>query len=338
MNAAQPTPSPMQARTVAAASLPVIDIGGLSSSRLADRQAVARQIRAACIDYGFFYVAGHGVPQGLMDAALEQGRAFFSQPDEKKAEVARTRSFCNRGWDPLQSEALGLTTPPDLKETLFLGLDLPPDHPAVLARRFNHGPNQWPADLPGFKPTMRAYHAALRDVSERMMGGLALALGLPEDHFAGFNRDPLSTIRMLHYPPHPADAQAQQAGAGAHTDFGALTFLLQDDNGGLQVQGLDGQWISAPPLPGTFVFNIGDAIARWTNDLFRSTLHRVVNVSGRERYSVPFFYSGNPDHPLECLPGCLQPGQAPRYAPTTVEAHMTACYRKARDAAAAYAA
>lgn len=328
--------STLQAKAVSAASLPVIDIAGLSSSTPADRQAVGRAIREACIEYGFFYVTGHGVPQGLMDAVLAQGAAFFGQPDEKKAEVARTKSFCNRGWDPLKSEALGLTAPPDLKETLFLGLDLPADHPAVVARRFNHGPNQWPADLPGFKPTLRAYHAALRDVSERMMVGLALALGLPEDHFAAFDRDPLSTMRMLHYPPHPADAEAAQAGAGAHTDFGALTFLLQDDNGGLQVQGLDGEWIAALPIRGSFVFNIGDAIARWTNDLFRSTLHRVVNVSGQERYSVAFFYSGHPDHKLEALPGTLAPGATPKYPPTTVEAHMTECYHRARSAATGY--
>lgn len=327
--------SSLQAKTVSTVSLPVIDISGLSSSNLADRQAVGRQIRAACIEYGFFYVDGHGVPQGLLDAALQQGEAFFSQPDDDKAKVARTHSFCNRGWDPLKAESLGLDVP-DNKETLFLGLDLPLDHPAVVAGRFNHGPNQWPSDLPGFKPTMRAYHAALRDVSERMMVGLALALNLPEDHFKDFNDTPLSTIRMLHYPPQAVGASQDAIGAGSHTDFGALTFLLQDNNSGLQVQGLNGDWISAPPIPGTFVFNIGDAIAHWTNDLFRSTLHRVVNVSGNERYSVPFFYSGNPDHQLECLPGCLKEGESPKYPPTTVEAHMTECYHRARAAASSY--
>ncbi|TCP02427.1 isopenicillin N synthase family dioxygenase [Caldimonas thermodepolymerans] len=327
--------SPFEARTMSTASLPVIDISGLSSSKHEDRKAVGAQIRAACIEYGFFYVSGHGVPQGLMDAALEQTRAFFAQPDEQKAKVARTKSFCNRGWDPLKAESLGLDVP-DNKETLFLGLDLPLDHPAVVARRFNHGPNQWPEGLPGFKTTMRAYHAALRDVSERMMVGLALALDLPEDYFEDFNDTPLSTMRLLHYPPQPVNAGREQVGAGAHTDFGALTFLLQDENGGLQVQGLDGEWISAPPIPGTYVFNIGDAIARWTNDLFRSTLHRVINVSGKERYSVPFFYSGNPDHVLECLPGCLKAGESPRYPAVTVEKHMQECYRRAREAASSY--
>lgn len=322
------------AETVSATELPVIDIGGLSSSRHEDRIVVAARMRAACIDKGFFYIVGHGVPQGLMDAAQAQARQFFDLPAAEKAKVAKSRSTCNRGWEPLKSQSLDLDAPPDLKENFYLGLDLPPEHPMVAAGRFNYGPNQWPENLPGFRPTMAAYHAALRDVSETVMKGLALSLHLPEDYFRAFNRDPLSTMRLLHYPPHPADAAEGQAGAGAHTDFGTLTLLLQDDNGGLQVRNADGTWINATPLPGSFVFNIGDAIARWTNDLYRSTLHRVINVSGRERYSMAFFFSGHADHPLACLPGCLAPGETPKYPTVTVEEHMRECYRASYAAAA----
>jgi len=323
-----------QAQTVSRNELPVIDISSLSSSRRADRQAVAARIRAACIDKGFFYIVGHGVPQGLMDAAQAQAKIFFDLPEPEKAKIAKSKSSCNRGWEPLKSQSLDIHAPPDLKENFYLGLELAPDHPMVAAGRFNYGPNQWPENLAGFRPTMRAYHAALRDVSETIMLGLALSLDLPEDYFRDFNRDPLSTMRLLHYPPHPADAAEGQAGAGAHTDYGALTLLLQDDNGGLQVRDADGTWINATPLPGSFVFNIGDAIARWTNDLYRSTLHRVINISGRERYSMAFFFSGNADHPLSCLPGCLAPGAAPKYPPVTVEQHMRDCYRASYDAAA----
>ncbi len=326
-----------QAATVSVTELPIIDIGGLSSSRREDRQAVGDRIRAACIDKGFFYITGHGVPQGLMDAAQEQTRCFFDLPESEKAKIARSKSICNRGWEPLKSQSLDIHAPPDLKENFYLGLELPLDHPMVAAGRFNYGPNQWPENLPGFRPTLRAYHAALRDVSETVMKGLALALRLPEDYFHDFNREPLSTMRLLHYPPHPADAADGQAGAGAHTDYGALTLLLQDDNGGLQVRNADGTWLNATPLPGAFVFNIGDAIARWTNDLFRSTVHRVINVSGRERYSMAFFFSGNADHPLSCLPGCLEPGAVPRYRTVTVEQHMRECYSASYGAAAAMA-
>lgn len=327
-------PDTLSAAEISPNQLPVIDISGLASSKAEDRKAVGDKIRAACIDNGFFYISNHGISQGLIEAVEQQARGFFSQPDEAKAQVAKTQSKCNRGWEPLKAQSLDVTAPPDLKETFYLGLDLPLDHPMVVAGKFNYGPNQWPVDLPGFKPTMRAYHAAMLDLGERLMVGLALSLELPEDYFEGFDRDPLSTLRLLYYPPQPVDALANQIGAGAHTDYGTLTMLLQDANGGLQVRDVDGTWIHAKPIPGTFVVNIGDAIARWTNDLYRSTLHRVVNVSGKERHSIPFFYSGNADHPLACIPSCLKPGETPKYPTVTVAEHMQEMYSRSYGAAA----
>ncbi len=324
----------LEAADVSANQLPVIDVGGLSSSKLEARKAVAREIRAACTNNGFFYIANHGIPQGLIEAVQTQTRAFFDRPIVEKQKVSKSLSKCNRGWEPLGAQTLDPNAPPDLKETYYMGLELPLDHPAVAAGKFNHGPNLWPQDMPGFKPTMNGYHAAMRDLSERIMVGLALSLDLSENYFDGFNRDPLSTLRLLHYPPHPVDAAKGQAGAGAHTDYGALTLLLQDANGGLQVRDLDNTWIHATPIPETFVFNIGDAIARWTNDLYRSTVHRVVNVSGNRRYSVPFFYSGNADHRLECFSNCLKPGETPKYPPATVEQHMREMYARSYAIAA----
>jgi len=176
---------------------------------------------------------------------------------------------------------------------------------------------------------MQAYLNVMLDLSARMMGGIALSLDLPEQYFAGFCNDAMATVRLLHYPPQPAGARPGQKGAGAHTDFGGLTLLRQDNVGGLQVwdQASDG-WIHADPLPGTYVVNLGDMISRWTNDRYRSTIHRVVNASGRERYSVPFFYTGNYAHKVECIPTCLGPGETPKYPPITVEAHMREMYRQ----------
>lgn len=315
----------LEAATVETGALPVIDVSGLSASDPAKRAAVGAALRAACLDKGFFYCTGHGIPQGLIDAVFAETRAFFDLPEAAKLAIDKGQSFANRGYERLRGQTLEAGAPADLKEGFYIGTELPMDDPRVVARRFNRGPNLWPADLPGFRPAMVAYFAAMLDLGERLFRGIALSLDLPEEHFAGFVRDPLATLRLLHYPPQPKDAAENEKGAGAHTDFGGLTLLLQDDVGGLQVfDTASGGWVHAQPVPGAFVVNLGDMIARWTNDRYRSTLHRVVNASGRERYSVPFFFTGNPDHEVANLVA----GEAAKYPPTTVEAHIRSMYDK----------
>lgn len=314
---------------IATTSLPLIDIAGLSASDPSRRRAVGAALREACLDKGFLYVTGHGIPAGLIAAVFDEARRFFVQPLATKALVDKSRSICNRGYEPLKAQTLEAGAPPDLKESFYLGADLPLDDPRVAARRFNRGPNLWPADMPAFAPVMRAYYAAMIELGERLMRGLALSLDLSEDYFAAFCHDPLATLRLLHYPPQPANPAPGEKGCGAHTDFGGLTLLMQDEVGGLQVHDSgSGKWIHAAPVPGAYVVNLGDMIARWTNDRYRSTLHRVVNESGRERYSIPFFYVGNPDHQVACLPNCLVSGATPRYVPVSVEGHLQEMYRR----------
>jgi isopenicillin N synthase-like dioxygenase len=322
-------PSALQAVRVSSASLPVIDIGGLTSDRQADRDAVGRALRATCVDKGFLYISNHGVSEHLVEAVFAEAAQFFALPAEEKLTVDKARSKANRGYEPLQGQTLEAGAPPDLKEGFYIGPEHAANDPRVIAGKFNHGPNLWPAKPAGFRPAMEAYFTAMAALGHRLMGGLALSLGLPEDHFAAFCTDPMVTLRLLHYPPQPPNGDPAQKGAGAHTDFGGLTMLRQDDVGGLQVwdQG-SGGWVHAAPVPGTFVVNLGDMIARWTNDQYRSTLHRVVNTSGRERYSVPVFYVGNYDHTVTCIPSCLGPGETAKYPPTTVEAHMREMYRR----------
>lgn len=317
------------------ASLPVVDISGLASSDPAARRAVADELRRACLDKGFFYAAGHGIPQLLFNDTFAEAKAFFDQPEAVKLQADKASSFCNRGYERMRGQTLEQNAPPDLKEGFYIGPDLSLDDPRVVARRFNHGPNQWPSGLPGFKRAMQAHFDAMLGLSQRLMTGIALSLDLPEDHFAEFCHQPLATLRLLHYPPQPANAAENEKGAGAHTDFGGLTLLVQDDVGGLQVwdAGSEG-WIHAAPVPGTFVVNLGDMIARWTNDRYRSTLHRVVNASGRERYSIPFFYGGNPDTLVECLPNCRASGEIAKYPPVTVEGHLASMYTRTYGASA----
>jgi isopenicillin N synthase-like dioxygenase len=319
----------LKATHISDAALPIIDVGGLSSAVPSNRLAVSQRLREACLDNGFFYVANHGVPAGLVDAVFAETKNFFDRTHEQKSEVDKRLSPCNRGYEPLRAQTLEAGAPPDLKESFYIGTELSLDDPLVVARRFNQGANLWPSDMPGFAPTMKAYFAAMQDLSERLMRGIALSLELEENYFSRFCKDAYAILRLLHYPPQPANAAPGEKGAGAHTDFGALTILLQDQVGGLQVQGnAPSEWIHATPVAGTYVVNLGDMIARWTSGRYRSTVHRVVNASGGERYSVPFFFDGRIDHVVECLPSCLAPGESPKYPPTTVEGHLQEMYRR----------
>ncbi len=313
------------------ARLPIVDIGGLASSDPAERRAVAAQLGEACREHGFFYCSGHGVPVGLIDAVVEQTRELFALPEDAKQALDKSNSPANRGYEPLGGQTLQPGAAPDRKEGFYLGEDLGPHDHRVAAGVFNAGANQWPSDLPAFRPAMVAYIAAMRVVATRVMDGLALSLGLDERFFDPFNTDPLMTLRLLRYPPDEATdaADSDAMGAGAHTDFGGITILLQADGSGLQVADpIGGGWIDAPPIEGTFVVNLGDMMSRWTNDRYRSTLHRVINTTGSERHSIPFFYSGNPDHEVRCLAPCLEPGEQPRYPPIRVQDHLREMYAR----------
>lgn len=310
-------------------NLPLIDIGDLRHDDPAAHQKIAQQLRDACQRCGFFYIHNHGIDAELIRAVQQQAERFFALPSAAKLALDKALSSCNRGYEPLRGQTLEAGSPPDLKEGFYIGNEVAADDPRVLAGKFNQGPNQWPAELADFRPVMERYFQATNAVCERLMAVLALSLELPGDHFAPLLKDAAATLRLLHYPPQPPQPAPGEKGCGAHTDFGALTLLLQDDAGGLQVQAIDsGEWIDAPPIEGTYVVNLGDLISRWTNDRYRSNRHRVINRSGRERYSVPFFYTGNLDLTVECLPVCLAPGETPRYPNVTVEQHLREMYRR----------
>lgn len=314
----------------APATLPMIDVASLTSSAPAARLAVARELRAACEQHGFFYIRNHGIPAELQARMFAATEAFFNQPMPAKLALDKALSPCNRGYEPLRAQTLEAGAPPDLKESFYIGAEVAADDPRVRAGRFNTGPNQWPDKLPGFRETMNEYFAAAYQLGATLVRGLALSLELPPAHFEAYLQGAAATLRLLHYPPQPPNPTPGEKGCGEHTDFGGITLLLQDDSGGLQVwdTGQKKAWIDAPPVPGSYVVNIGDLFERWTNGRYHSTLHRVINISGRERHSIPFFFTGNPSHLVECLPTCLAPGETPRYPPITVEQHQIQCYRR----------
>jgi isopenicillin N synthase-like dioxygenase len=297
--------------------IPVVDLAAPAAD-------AARRIHEACRDTGFFYVANHGVPAALLAAEFEWARRFFALPLEAKLALHMNNSPSFAGYEPIAGQTLDADSPPDLKESFYCAQELPDDHPYVRARLRAYGGNQWPPGLPGFRAQMLAYYAAVRALGERLMGLVALSLELPRDHFVPLYRYPAGNVRLIRYPPQPADARFNQLGAGAHTDWGGITLLAQDDIGGLEVENAAGEWIAARPIPGTFVINLGDMMKRWTNGLYHSNLHRVLNndTAGRDRYSIAYFYS--PDHyaRVECLPTCQGPDNPPKFAPCTAGEHL----------------
>lgn len=303
--------------------VPLIELGDARSGESRQAGAVAEKLRDACCSVGFFYLSGHGIPESLLDGQLEWTRRFFTLPLSVRQEVAMAKSRARRGFEPLATQVLDAGTPPDLKESFYLGRELGPEHPYVRVGLAGYGANQWPEGIPGFREQMEGYLAELAALSRDMMRILALSLELPQDYFDAMMREPMPVLRLIHYPPHPVDARANQLGAGAHTDWGALTFLLQDDSGGLEVQNAARDWVAAPPVAGTFVVNLGDMIERWTNGLYRSTMHRVLNrASGRSRYSVPYFSNPDFNARVECLPTCTDAARPPRYASCTAGQHL----------------
>ena len=268
-----------------ARGLPVIDVGPLVSGR-GDRRAVAGEIGAACREVGFFYAVGHGVGEALEDRLVAESRRFFALPLEAKREIAMERGGrAWRGWFPLGGE---LTSgQPDQKEGIYFGAELPESHPLVASGTPLHGRNLFPASLPGFREAVLDYMEAMTRLGHQLMAGISLSLGLADSHFAErYTADPLTLFRIFRYP----QARGESAwGVGEHTDYGVLTILKQDDAGGLEVRARSG-WLAAPPLPGSFVCNIGDMLDRMTRGLYRSTPHRVRNAAPRDRLSFPFFF------------------------------------------------
>jgi isopenicillin N synthase-like dioxygenase len=319
-------------------SIPVIDLKESFSSAQNNRLRVARQIDEACRDVGFLYVTNHGIPASLIQAQFGIAQQFFARPDQEKQQYSAGLVSSKLGFEPMAQQRLDADSPPDLKESFIYSIDRSPDHPWVKTGQTHYGRNSWPTNPATFQDTALKYYAAVFGLGLHLMRLMALALDLPESYFDNQFSDSNAIVRLLHYPPHPSGAQFNQLGAGAHTDWGALTILAQDNVGGLEVQLTNGEWIRAIPVEGAFVVNIGDLLARWSNDRYRSTMHRVLNnASGRDRYSIPMFVSPDLGTIVECIPACLHAGESPRYDACTAGEYFTQMYLRSRGLAASQA-
>jgi isopenicillin N synthase-like dioxygenase len=285
--------------------VPVIDLGS-------DR--APEEIDAACRAVGFFSVTGHGIPPAVIDAMLAATAAFFALPLEKKLAWRPPTPEINRGYAAKGSEGL----------VYSLGVDgAPPD----LFEAFNVGSddNIWPDSPPGLEIAVTAYFETVRTLAHRLTRLCALALGLPPDFFEDKTDHSVDTLRVNHYERAPGDPQPArgQQRMGAHTDYGILTVLYADRVPGLQIVAPDGTWQDVVPAEGAVLVNLGDLLAQWTNDRWRSTLHRVV-PRPEPRRSVAFFHDGNPDALVECLPTCCSATHPPKYPPVLAGDHLRA--------------
>ncbi len=299
------------------AEVPVIDFASSLHGTGQERSAVGRQVRDACEGTGFFYLAGHGVPHSAVEAIFAASRRFFALPLEQRLQV-RLNPKQNRGYQPLGSRMYrDQADAPDLNESFKYQHDLPADDPDILDGNRIHARNSWPDNLPGWREVLISYYGEMERLADSLLRAFALALELEEDYFGAFYTKPLTQINLLHYPPHPPSTEGRQFGLRPHSDTTAFTILAQGHIGGLQVRHGE-EWIEVPPIPGTYVINIGDMMARWTNDRFASTPHRVINRTGQERFSVPFFAIPDFDAVVACLPSCTGPGRPAKYRPLKV--------------------
>jgi isopenicillin N synthase-like dioxygenase len=306
--------------------LPVIDLSPFVEQRgFEERRTVARAIREACIDIGFFYLTGHGILDRDFEDVIAMGHRFFELPLAEKMKL-----HCNKSPGRLGYRGLGGPDPeanpdkvPDIKERFHASREVLPGEPA--AGRRNAGQSQWPDGgvLPGFGDVLRNHIRMQCDVARHLARGFALSLDLPESYFDEMYRYLSGNLVLNYYPAvDRVKLREEQWSFSPHTDYNAFTLLYQDSLGGLQVLNALGEWIDAPPIAGTMVVNIGDLFQIWTNDLYPSTLHRVFNATSAARISVPLFASPNGATLVQCLETCTGPGNPPRYPPMNAEEYV----------------
>jgi isopenicillin N synthase-like dioxygenase len=321
-------------------SVRVVDLEPFIRGGPDERAHVATQVDDACRSIGFLTVVGHGVPEQERADAFAAARSFFDLPLEDRMRVVMPHPGYPYGYNPFRAEALehsiGGRTPPDLKETFNIGpIDPPPRPLAEMSdpdERAVYAPNRWPDEfLPGFRPALEAYYRSMSSLASRLLAVFGHALGLGDTYFDPFVDRHGSALRLAHYPALDVGSgtglEPGQLRAGAHTDYGTLTVLATDDEPGLQVQDPSGSWIDVPHVEGAVVVNLGDLMARWTNDRWRSTMHRVVvPVDGgrRRRITIPFFHNANWDACIECI---VAPGDQPRYRPVSAGEHLMSKFR-----------
>ena len=263
--------------------IPIIDVGPLVRGERHREASTVEAIARACQDVGFMYIRNHVVPVATLDRLVGEAKRFFALATVDKRSVAVEDSPQFRGYLPLEYTGNEGEKGKNLQEGFMVM------HEQPLGAFAMHGPNQWPRALPSLRPAMEAYFAAMETLAGPLLQGFALALGLARDFFDDGHRNPMSVLKLNHYPPQEVMDESEIIGVGGHCDGGSFTILWQDSLGGLEVRNKSGDWVGVPPIDGTFVINIANLLQRWTNGRFSSTEHRVINRYGKDRYSIAFF-------------------------------------------------
>jgi len=315
-------------------TVPIIDMSPYWTGSEASKRTVVQQIDVACRDIGFLVIAGHGVPPDLVEAVDDVSRAFFDLQLEEKMRVVRPAPDVTRGYIPIEGESVarsrGEHAPGDLNESLMIGpVDVGQDDYYTSSAAGKHfASNLWPERPVALREIYTTYYRAMSDLARTLMRLFALALDQPETFFDDKIDKHISRLRVRNYPVPKVPPQAGQLRAGAHSDYGSLTILKTEDKpGGLQAYNKADEWVDVPVEPGCFIVNLGDLMARWTNDYWVSTLHRVVNppqemVSESRRQSLVFFHNPNYNAVIECIPSCQSPDHPPKYPVTTSGEHL----------------
>ena len=306
-------------------TIPSIDLAAFLEGDARRQKRIADQVDEVCATLGFLVIERHGIPASVIESAWASSRAFFDLPEAEKRVAQSPDAGCPRGYFPFAAEALaqslGVETPPDVKESFGIGpLEAPSVPMSDAQREFHYGDNLWPDQPSGLRSALSDYYTELEALGSRVLRLFAAALELPLDYFEQYHTRPMCALRCLNYPAIDGPPLPGQRGAGEHADYGSITILKSDPNvPGLEVRRPDGEWIEAPLLDDGFIVNIGDLMARWTNDRWVSTLHRVSNPHGPEgtvrRQSMAFFHNASFDARIECIPTCLQATGGAKYAP-----------------------
>ena len=303
--------------------LPIVDLAAFTFDETgADR--IAGELDRSFGDIGFCYVANTGVPLPVSEAVVAASKRFHAQDAAAKAGVSINefhRGYLAPKTSQLVTSSVAKVTKPNVSESFMLMHEVTPEDPEW-GQPFQ-GPNQWPADLPGFREAVTTYNAALGGLARRFTRLIARALRLPPTALDCYFEKPTTWLRLLHYPSQGPTPPEDEFGAAPHTDYGFITFLLQDEVGGLEVGRKNRSWLPATPVPGTFVVNVGDMLSRWTNGRWQSTPHRVRNLSAIDRYSVAYFFDPALSTTIACLPTCVNPGSPSKFEPVRYGDYVT---------------